>query len=249
MSLTGRARRGRHSPTSKTPPGRSPASPIARRSSPRARSMPAPARAVLQVRKPPARRRLQVPRRLQRAVAPLRRRAARAASSPSPPAITPRRSPSPARLLDIPRVIVMPSDAPAVKRARHRGYGGEVVLYDRERDDAKRSAGASREERGLTLIPPYDHADVIAGAGHGGARAVRRSRLARCPAGPLRRRRTALRRGISAARPRPRTAASSASNRRPETMRRDRSGPGTLQTVAQSRDGRRRRAHAVARAR
>ena len=39
------------------------------------------------------------------------------------------------QVLDIPRVIVMPSDAPAVKRIATEGYGGEVVLYDRDRED------------------------------------------------------------------------------------------------------------------
>ena len=68
-------------------------------------------------------------------------------------------------LLDIPRVIVMPADAPAIKRQATEGYGGEVILYDRHRDDREALGRAVAERRGLVVIPPYDHADVIAGQG------------------------------------------------------------------------------------
>ena len=68
-------------------------------------------------------------------------------------------------VLDIPRVIVMPSDAPAVKRVATEGYGGEVVLYDRDREDREAIGRRLAQERGLTLIPPYDHPHVIAGQG------------------------------------------------------------------------------------
>jgi len=67
--------------------------------------------------------------------------------------------------LGIPRVIVMPSDAPAVKRIATEGYGGEVVLYDREREDREAIGRRLAHERGLTLIPPYDHPHIIAGQG------------------------------------------------------------------------------------
>ena len=69
------------------------------------------------------------------------------------------------QLLHIPRVIVMPSDAPNVKRVATEGYGGEVVLYDRERDDREAIGRRLASERGLTLIPPYDHPHIIAGQG------------------------------------------------------------------------------------
>jgi threonine dehydratase len=69
------------------------------------------------------------------------------------------------QVLDIPRVIVMPSDAPAVKVAGTRGYGGEIVFYDREREDREGIGRQLAHDRGLTLIPPYDHADIIAGQG------------------------------------------------------------------------------------
>jgi threonine dehydratase len=68
-------------------------------------------------------------------------------------------------VLGVPRVIVMPSDAPAVKVDGTRGYGGEVVLYDREREDREEIGRRLAHERGLTLIPPYDHPHVIAGQG------------------------------------------------------------------------------------
>src|SRR5437588_2108209 len=69
------------------------------------------------------------------------------------------------KLLDIPRVIVMPSDAPAIKRLATEGYGGEVVTYDRERDDREAIGRRLAQERGLTVIPPYDHPHIIAGQG------------------------------------------------------------------------------------
>jgi threonine dehydratase len=59
----------------------------------------------------------------------------------------------------------MPRDAPAVKRAAAEGYGAEIVLYDRERDDREAIGRRLSNERGLALIPPYDHPDVIAGQG------------------------------------------------------------------------------------
>ena len=69
------------------------------------------------------------------------------------------------QVLDVPRVIVMPSDAPAVKRSATEGYGGEVVLYDRDRENREAIGQRLSRERGLTLVPPYDHPHVIAGQG------------------------------------------------------------------------------------
>ena len=69
------------------------------------------------------------------------------------------------QLLDVPRVIVMPTDAPAVKRLATVGYGGETVLYDRDLDDRETIGRRLAGERGLTVIPPYDHPHIIAGAG------------------------------------------------------------------------------------
>ena len=70
-----------------------------------------------------------------------------------------------ARLQGIKSIIVMHSDAPAGKVAATRAYGGEVILYDRYAEDREILARRLAEERGLTLIPPYDHPDVIAGQG------------------------------------------------------------------------------------
>ena len=70
-----------------------------------------------------------------------------------------------ARLLGIPATIVMPHDAPAAKVAATRGYGGQVVIYDRYQDDREQIGRELAEQHGLTLVPPYDHPDVLAGQG------------------------------------------------------------------------------------
>ena len=70
-----------------------------------------------------------------------------------------------ARLLGAPAVICMPDDAPAVKVAATRGYGAEVIFYDRLKDDRDALARGIAEQRGMTLVPPYDDARIIAGAG------------------------------------------------------------------------------------
>jgi threonine dehydratase len=69
------------------------------------------------------------------------------------------------QILSVPCVIVMPRDAPVVKRAATEGYGAEIVLYDRDRDDREAIGRRLADERGLTLVPPYDHPHVIAGQG------------------------------------------------------------------------------------
>jgi threonine dehydratase len=70
-----------------------------------------------------------------------------------------------ARLAGIKAVIVMPSDAPALKLAATRGYGAEVITYDRMKEDREALAKAISEERGMAMIPPFNHPDVIAGQG------------------------------------------------------------------------------------
>ncbi|KWF62474.1 threo-3-hydroxy-L-aspartate ammonia-lyase [Burkholderia multivorans] len=70
-----------------------------------------------------------------------------------------------ARMLGIPATIVMPQDAPAAKIVATRGYGGTVVTYDRYTEDREQIGRELAERDGLTLIPPYDHPDVIAGQG------------------------------------------------------------------------------------
>jgi threonine dehydratase len=59
----------------------------------------------------------------------------------------------------------MPHDAPAMKVAATRGYGGEVVFYDRFKEDREAMGRERAEQGGLALIPPFDHPDVIAGQG------------------------------------------------------------------------------------
>jgi threonine dehydratase len=69
------------------------------------------------------------------------------------------------RMLGVPATIVMPEDAPRVKLAATRGYGAEVITYDAQRESRETLARRIGEERGLTVIPPYDHPHIIAGQG------------------------------------------------------------------------------------
>jgi threonine dehydratase len=68
------------------------------------------------------------------------------------------------KLLQVPAVIVMPEDAPGVKVVATRGYGAEVVLYGKNQDREQLAIRIS-SERGLVLIPPFDHPHVVAGQG------------------------------------------------------------------------------------
>jgi threonine dehydratase len=68
-------------------------------------------------------------------------------------------------LQGVPTTIVMPKDAPEAKVRATRAYGGEVVFYDRYGESREAIAGALARERGMSLIPPYDHPQVIAGQG------------------------------------------------------------------------------------
>ena len=70
-----------------------------------------------------------------------------------------------ARLHGVPAAILMPTDAPALKLEATRGYGAEVITYDRYTEDRAELAASLAQERGATLIPPYDHPDVMAGQG------------------------------------------------------------------------------------
>jgi threo-3-hydroxy-L-aspartate ammonia-lyase len=70
-----------------------------------------------------------------------------------------------ASILGIPAVIVMPHDAPASKMAATRGYGARIVEYDRYTEDREEIGRRMATEHGLTLVPPYDHPDIIAGQG------------------------------------------------------------------------------------
>lgn len=70
-----------------------------------------------------------------------------------------------AQLFGIPAVILMPEDAPKAKIAATAGYGAEIVHFDRYSADRAALARQLSEERGLSLIPPFEHPDVIAGQG------------------------------------------------------------------------------------
>ncbi|MGK7948646.1 MAG: threo-3-hydroxy-L-aspartate ammonia-lyase [Xenococcaceae cyanobacterium] len=69
------------------------------------------------------------------------------------------------KLLDIPTTIVMPNNAPAVKLAATRGYGAEVIPYEPLETGRKELTHQLAKEKNLTIIPPYDHPDIIAGQG------------------------------------------------------------------------------------
>lgn len=79
---------------------------------------------------------------------------------------------------DLPAVILMPADAPAVKIANTRAYGAEVVLYDRATTDRNALAARLSAERGLTLVPPFDDPQVIAGQGTVGLEIAAQARAA-----------------------------------------------------------------------
>jgi threonine dehydratase len=69
------------------------------------------------------------------------------------------------KMLGIRVTIVMPADAPSVKLDATRGYGAEVVLYDKHKEVREEVAERVARERGLAMIPPFDHPHVIAGQG------------------------------------------------------------------------------------
>ena len=69
------------------------------------------------------------------------------------------------QLLNIPTTIVMPKDAPTVKQAATRGYGAEVILYDRNETTREKLAQTLAQQRSLKIIPPFDHPHIIAGQG------------------------------------------------------------------------------------
>jgi len=77
-----------------------------------------------------------------------------------------------ARILGIQATIVMPEDAPRSKMQATRGYGGDVVTYDRYRENREEIAERLAEARGAAIIPPYDHPDVIAGQGTAAAELI-----------------------------------------------------------------------------
>jgi threonine dehydratase len=81
-----------------------------------------------------------------------------------------------ARQHGVPAVIIMPSDAPKLKIANTRAYGAEVVLYDRANEDRDAIGEKLSKDRGLTLIKPFDDAQVIAGQGTTGLEIAEQAR-------------------------------------------------------------------------
>ena len=80
-----------------------------------------------------------------------------------------------AALLGVPATIVMPEDAPAIKIANTRGYGAEVVLYNRRTENREALAAALAAERGATIVRPYDDPGVISGQGTCGLEIARQA--------------------------------------------------------------------------
>ena len=78
-----------------------------------------------------------------------------------------------ARLLGVPAMILMPSDAPAVKIEATRGYGAEVKLYDRLTESREALGAGVAAERGVVIVPSFDDPDIIAGQGTIGLELVR----------------------------------------------------------------------------
>lgn len=70
-----------------------------------------------------------------------------------------------AQILKIPATILMPIDSPEVKVAATQGYGAKVIRFDRYTQDREQLCRDLAEKEGLTIIPPYDHVDIIAGQG------------------------------------------------------------------------------------
>jgi threonine dehydratase len=73
-----------------------------------------------------------------------------------------------AALCGLPALIVMPADTPEIKMANTRGYGAEIVTYDRASESREEIAGRIARERGAVIVPPFEHPDIIAGQGTAG---------------------------------------------------------------------------------
>ena len=85
-----------------------------------------------------------------------------------------------AALRGLPAVIVMPEDAPEIKKANTRSYGAELVTYDRQAQSREEPRAIARE-RGAVLVPPYEHPWIVAGQGRSGRRSPRTPPLSVSP--------------------------------------------------------------------
>ena len=86
-----------------------------------------------------------------------------------------------AAIFSAPATIVMPADAPAIKIAKTRGYGAEVLLYDRYREEREAIGEKLVAERGLTLVRPYDDPRIVAGQGTCGLEMAEQAEATRQP--------------------------------------------------------------------
>ena len=77
-----------------------------------------------------------------------------------------------AQMMKLPALIVMPEDTPEIKKANTRSYGAEVVTYDRVRESREAIAGKIAQDRGAVIVPPFEHAEIIAGQGTSGLEAI-----------------------------------------------------------------------------
>ncbi len=73
-----------------------------------------------------------------------------------------------AQIMGLPALIVMPADTPEIKKANTRGFGAEVVTYDRDTESREDIAAHHVRQRGAVLVPPFEHADIISGQGTAG---------------------------------------------------------------------------------
>jgi threonine dehydratase len=81
-----------------------------------------------------------------------------------------------AKMYGAPAVILMPKDAPSIKISKTRDLGAEIILYDRYSDIREEIGEKLVIERGLTLVPPYDHRSIIAGQGTLGLEAAKQAK-------------------------------------------------------------------------
>ncbi|WP_119268394.1 threonine ammonia-lyase [Taklimakanibacter deserti] len=77
-----------------------------------------------------------------------------------------------AQMMKLPALIVMPEDTPEIKKANTRAYGAVIVTYDRNREDREEIANGIARERGAVIVPPFEHAEIIAGQGTSGLEAI-----------------------------------------------------------------------------
>ena len=151
------------------------------------------------------------------------------------------------RLLGAQATIVMPQNAPARQARATEGYGARIVAYDPAREKREDVAERLREDGDPVLIPPFDHADVIAGQGTAARELIEEAGaldllLVPCGGGGLLSGSALAARALAPGLPRGRA---SSPRRADDATRSFRTG--TLQTVQQPAHDRRRRAHAVAR--